>query len=481
MIIGKGYTFNEELKSLEIDYNECKYLMLVKTDSKENNNKFYELTVTTSGEITARYGRVGVEGVKIVVGSSMKDFYSKAKSKISKGYYPVNVINTVNGSNSKTLLDIAKFDLIKNKDEEAELEKLIKELIEHNKYEITTMSGGQINISDDGLVKTQLGVLDLSSIISGRKKLDSIQEIIKKIVTQDNWDKYIETSNISFLKYDENKLPEEYFDLLNSYFKLIPQEVNVNQGRNWGKTIFIQERYCFTKQYDFLNKLEESVLAYEALAKKEHKNVTEDENYEPVFDFKIEIETDKKVIKQINDLFNSTKNSIHTSNNLKLKRIYKLTNDQMKERFDKKADKGNIQLYWHGSLKFNILSILRQGLIIPKQNSNYTFNGRMFGDGVYFSDQSTKALNYASGYWNNRNEKNCFMFLSDVIMGKVCMADKVNTGRFPVYPIKGYDSVMANGGKINMTNSGHKSNLRNNEMIVYDLDQINLRYLCEFE
>ena len=108
------HTFNEELKSLEIDYNECKYLMLVKTDSKENNNKFYELTVTTSGEITARYGRVGVEGVKIVVGSSMKDFYSKAKSKISKGYYPVNVINTVNGSNSKTLLDIAKFDLIKN-------------------------------------------------------------------------------------------------------------------------------------------------------------------------------------------------------------------------------------------------------------------------------------------------------------------------------------------------------------------------------
>ena len=35
---------------------------------------------------------------------------------------------------------------------------------------------------------------------------------------------------------------------------------------------------------------------------------------------------------------------------------------------------------------------------VPPANASHC-TGRMFGNGVYFSDQSTKALNYAYGYW----------------------------------------------------------------------------------
>lgn len=92
----------------------------------------------------------------------------------------------------------------------------------------------------------------------------------------------------------------------------------------------------------------------------------------------------------------------------------------------------------------------------------------MFGNGVYFSDQSTKSLNYASGYWDGKaKDNNCFMFLSDVAMGKEFTPSSSSHN----LPKPGYDSTYAVGGK---------SGVMNNEMIVYSLNQINLTYLVEF-
>ena len=54
---------------------------------------------------------------------------------------------------------------------------------------------------------------------------------------------------------------------------------------------------------------------------------------------------------------------------------------------------GNVQELWHGTRAGNLLSILRAGFTIPPANAPHV-TGRMFGNGVYFSDQSTKSLNY---------------------------------------------------------------------------------------
>ena len=119
----------------------------------------------------------------------------------------------------------------------------------------------------------------------------------------------------------------------------------------------------------------------------------------------------------------------------------------------------------------------------------------MFGDGVYFSSQSTKSLNYSQGYWDRNShsiDNNCFMFLADVIMGKVFEAShkqakedyengKLGNKRSGIYPIKGYDSVIARGGVKNVIHYGGISHLQNDEMIVFNLEQIKLKYLCEFE
>ena len=72
------------------------------------------------------------------------------------------------------------------------------------------------------------------------------------------------------------------------------------------------------------------------------------------------------------------------------------------------------------------------------------------------------------------------MFIADVIMGKQYNSANLKSN-ITKYPVKGYDTVFAEGNRINITHNGHKYKLSNNEMIVYNLNQIKLKYLCEFD
>ena len=60
------------------------------------------------------------------------------------------------------------------------------------------------------------------------------------------------------------------------------------------------------------------------------------------------------------------------------------------------------------------------------------------------------------------------MFIADVAMGKIYTPTSSYDGPFPK---NGYDSVFAKGGM---------SGVQNNEMIVYQTNQANLKYLVEF-
>jgi poly [ADP-ribose] polymerase len=124
----------------------------------------------------------------------------------------------------------------------------------------------------------------------------------------------------------------------------------------------------------------------------------------------------------------------------------------------------NMQELWHGTKKSNIISIFKNGFVIPPQNAKHC-TGRMFGTGIYLSDQSTKALNYSYGWWSGSRDKNCYMFLCDVMMGR----EYIPSGSCSSRPF-GYDSIFAKAGK---------SGVINNEMIV-PLGQVNPKYLVEF-
>jgi poly [ADP-ribose] polymerase len=159
---------------------------------------------------------------------------------------------------------------------------------------------------------------------------------------------------------------------------------------------------------------------------------------------------------------------MHTSYRYKVDKVYSVDIKKMREEYNNKGVKiGNVYELWHGTRVSNILSILAKGFFIPPSSASYC-TGRMYGNGIYFSDQSTKSLNYSQGYWSGTREKICMMFLLDVAMGK----EYTPNGRGESYPKKNYDSTFAKGGV---------SGVHNNEMIIYNVNQCNPKYLISFK
>jgi len=190
--------------------------------------------------------------------------------------------------------------------------------------------------------------------------------------------------------------------------------------------------------------------------------VNGDASDEAVFAMSIKPVSDK-VFAQLNAARKKTSKSGHQSASLRMKRAWKVTiaNDQ----YDGAV--GNVLQLWHGTKASNLLSIFRKGLTIVPSGSSHT-TGRMYGDGLYFSDVFTKALNYATTFWGGRDEGRYFVLLADVAMG--CAYRPSDGYDRRSLPRPGYDSTFAEAGKAT----------RNNEQIVYKESQARIRYLLEF-
>ena len=88
---------------------------------------------------------------------------------------------------------------------------MISKLVMANKHQIEGISGGQIQVDDQGLIKTALGMVTAQSIKDAR-------EILTKI------------------KLGLSKTTSPNLDLLTSYLQLIPQKVPRKRG--WGGAHF---------------------------------------------------------------------------------------------------------------------------------------------------------------------------------------------------------------------------------------------------
>lgn len=420
-----------------------KYVMLLMNNAEGNNNKFYEMKLEDDDGVVIRYGRVGASGVTEHKGYGEDTFEKVKKSKTKKGYREVDVVVSEGGSaptSSKgSLIEIAKRDIANGN---TSLHALLDRLATINRFQLLAASGGQIDIVD-GEVKTALGVLIPSSSIDRAKAL---------LVELGN---YVNAADLG----------TSYVNTLQDYLTLVPQKLGHKRG--WDQTFFT-EFTTFQNQHDLLEQLDNSVKNSKPIVRDE----TAEETIERLFGYSLETVDDPAQFKRINDFYTKGVNRVHVASNRKLHKIYRMVNAEKLAQFEETAKRlGNVQMLWHGTRAHNVLSILKGGLIIPPTvGGGYTIAGRMFGDGVYFSDQSTKSLNYSAGYWGSGGyEKgNIFMLNANVAMGK----SYTPPGPMSRPPPAGYDSIYAIGGK---------SGVQNNEMIVPSLSQIHLDYLCEFE
>lgn len=438
---------------------ECR--KFVKSDAEANNNKVWQYTVYDDGTMEIEYGRIGntlqSDGR---VPFSQDKLDKKVKEKTQPwngkkgGYVEITVLAAPTGPSgpsastqhvkSAAVRDIAGADPV--------LSALVTRLAEANKHEIKIASGGQMDVDlSTGIISTPVGVVSKDNVDKARIILGTKLNTFVQKQDFDNGD---------------------FKRALSDYLMLVPQRVD---ARGWHRT-FLADTASLTRQVSLLDQLDASIeLVEQRLTAAQQAAATA--TGQPVaparaFDVRLELMSDNDPeFVAICKFYKEGINDRHSSKHLRPKRGFRLTIPHMKAAWDADGAKmDNVWRLWHGSRIFNLLSIMKRGFVLPQQLPTAVIAGAMFGSGLYFSDQSTKSLNYSYGYWQGGGgyDNNCFMFVVDVAMGKY----HVPSGPRNAPPPTGYDSTFA---------QAQKSGVMNNEMIVFRLGQANITHLIEFE
>lgn len=429
--------------------------MLIYVDSVNNNNKFYHVTLDENDVVTKRWGRVGADGAVATERSGRVGYERAIHAKEKKGYKKTAVnashVTTSTAINNMSLETVAQKHLSVDPTNTF-IAKLISRLVAANKHQIMEKSGGQIKISDDGIVRTALGIVNQTTINDARVILNRLMQA---------------HTNTSLI-----------FDL-EKYLTLIPQDVGRRRG--WHEDFLKADN--LNKQADFLNQLESSVQWYNqtlAAAQVDADKDEDEKDHSGLFRMRLGyLDKSDPRYKHIEKTYLESRNMRHVSRNLKLVNVYTVEDKGNEEAFSKAVKElGNVKELWHGTSVSNVLSILTKGLFIPKSSDGIQIAGRMFGDALYFSTQSSKSLNYSNGYWHgSRQNSNCFMFFNDIVMGNEFRPTTWNYQQKE----KAYKGTDSKGKRYNsIVVKGGTCNVLNDEMMVWNTDQINLKYLCEF-
>jgi poly [ADP-ribose] polymerase len=408
---------------------------MIYCDVDNNNNKFWHI-IQDGTIVSTKWGRVGDSPQTTTwnltsSAQAVKEYDKKCRQKLKKGYEKVDAVGAIN---TLQLSQIALQEIDTDSETTKSLVKWLTEVNIHSIIENTTIQYNSVS----GLFTTPLGVVVSADTILKAKIL--LGEISKHVINND----------------DSSLLTP----LVNKYLRLIPQ--NVGRARDKikvGNIFGTKEKIA--KQSDILDSLEASLTAMTTQPKN-------GEATQRVFNCKLYHVNDTQIIDEINKFYQSTSQSIHLSSSFRLSKVYLVDIKSVRDEWEKDGVKmKNIRKLWHGTKISNLLSILKKGLIIPSSTAPHV-SGRMFSDGLYFSDQATKSLNYSCGYWDNNFVNKCFMFLCDVALGKYYIPKNISDGPFPK---PGYDSTFAQGGK---------SGVLNNEFIIPRTSMVNLVYLVEF-
>jgi poly [ADP-ribose] polymerase len=415
--------------------DEARYILV---DVERNNNKFWNIALREDHSALTEWGRVGEAGSRKEFSfddavRARRFFDGKRREKESKGYCPLRTLGTTSANRHARLAEVA---LEQIGGECAETQRLVARLARANVHQILAQTSLEYDV-ETGAFSTPLGIVTRDALIEARSLL---HDIARAVQAED---------------YDDARLP----GTISQYLMLVPRDIG--RSKPEARRLF-PDLASIREQNALLDNLEASL---ETAVKPVGPSVPEANSL--LFDAALRHVEDPRVIRDIRKRFQRTAQKLHVSYSLDVVRVFGVEIAGMRQAYERRARKvGNTQTLWHGSRIGNLLSILKSGFVIPPCNAPHV-TGRMFGNGVYFSDQSTKALNYACGYWSGARETSCFMFLCDVALGR-CYTPRSWQEAFPR---PGSDSTFARAGV---------SGVMNNEMVVYDTAQVNPRYLVEF-
>jgi poly [ADP-ribose] polymerase len=459
------------LNNLNNGYSQTtKFKTLHCTNLSGNNNKFYCLEIqkdpkTSNLRLFSHYGRLGYTNiyeirkeendVPITDESIIEEEFERIIKKKLKGkkvkeedgsehvekYEIVDVFaptvgsENVVGKNTKTVeVKLTKKDVVSSYSH-PEVSRIIKQVVDENIHNISSLTS--LKLTSNGF-ETPLGPVTKEHVQKAREPLD----VLKNLLVDDKLN-----PDLKSVKENNSK-----------YFSLIPHSF----GHKIVQEDWILDVKKLSEEYELLDNLETAVQMSSSL-----QNSSQQKS---ALGSDIELIEDIHEIDRIENYIVNSKASNHRGTdvwNWKLRKVFKIRIPDERSRFETaKKQYGKECELFHGSKNCNVLSILKSGLIVPPVNSGVV-TGRMFGNGLYFADNSSKSLNYSVGFWGGRSNKfsNSFLFLANVCMGKAHIAHSSTPSGAP----RGYDSIHAKKG----------SSLYNDEFIVYKLNQATLTYLVE--
>lgn len=203
------------------------------------------------------------------------------------------------------------------------------------------------------------------------------------------------------------------------------------------------------------------------------------------------VDVDSKEFSMIEKYMQNTHAKTHSDYFVDIEQIFRVSREDEVERFGKFSRTRNRMLLWHGSRLTNWTGILSQGLRIAPLEAPIT--GYMFGKGVYFADMFSKSANYC---YASRASGAGVLLLCEVALGDMAElltanynADQLPEGKLST---KGVgvtapdrseaatleDGVLVPLGKPRQQLSS-KGALLYNEYIVYNVEQIKMRYVVQ--
>lgn len=449
------------------DYEVVAHRIGNQTNADGNNNKFFSLEIhkCSNGKyrVYSNYGRVSDDEYSGVVGvygpgteEEAKAFFeSKFKSKVrpSKGYKEIEFITPKVGSpksrqrknavNNTDIPDNKKQNLNENKKRKKQksinlhpdVVRLVEQWYSDNTHNITSNSA--VTITSDGL-ETPLGVLTFKQINIGRSILTDISNAIKN-------------SDITEIR----KLNSEFFSN-------IPSKLN----RKITDEDLISTEPEIEEKTELLKQMEDAL----EIGGASFMSGTEQKYIDLGVDIDLLSKNDDEW-KRIDHYIQTTRGHNHYGTSSKVKNVLKVKLNADHNRYEKCSINNEMELF-HGSRNGNIMGIISRGLLIAPPSAPAT--GYMFDKAIYFSDQSTKSINYSSARFGGPKNKsnNCFLFIVKSKLGKQkeLYHAEYNASRYCL-----------NNGKFDSVKGCKGPSLIHNEYMVYTLKQAKITHIIELQ
>ncbi|KAK6135066.1 hypothetical protein DH2020_031187 [Rehmannia glutinosa] len=201
------------------------------------------------------------------------------------------------------------------------------------------------------------------------------------------------------------------------------------------------------------------------------------------------VEVHSEEFSMIEKYTKNTHAKTHSNYGVDIVQIFKVSREGEAERFEKFSRTKNRMLLWHGSRLTNWTGILSQGLRIAPPEAPVT--GYMFGKGVYFADMFSKSANYCCP---SQTAGAGVLLLCEVALGDMAElltanynADQLPAGKLSTKgvgetaPDLSEAQTLENGVIVPSgrpkQQPGPKGSLLYNEYIVYNVEQIRMRYV----